>query len=214
MKIHELPQDTQQLLTQLMDLLVHALDAVRNEVPHLTALSKSWMPYGVASGILFGGDVAFPALPALELDQSDEIEKLHKKLLSSGDGILYGVILSAARDSVGAAWAVTPKLVSRAEYSALLDKRQPIDRRVRELLDEHAGDQKLIFIAYGQPKAGQPPRLRKSATGQLITLDADPRLEALFNEARELYRAAGLEPIILNWTRAEDHSLNVEDFYT
>jgi hypothetical protein len=172
------------------------------------------MPYGVASGILSGGDVAFPGPPALELEQSDEIEKLHKKLLSSGDGILHGVILSAARDRVGSPWAVTPKLVSRAENAALLEKRQPIDQRVRELLDEHAGNQKLIFIAYGQPRPGQPPRLRKSATGQLITLDADPRLEALFDQARELYRAAGLEPIILDWTRAEDHSLNVEDYYT
>jgi hypothetical protein len=214
MKTQELPQDTRQILTDLMGLLVRSLDAIGNDVPHLTALSKSWMPHGVASGILFGGDVVSPARPPFDLDQSYEIGKLHKKLLSSGDGILYGVILSAARDSVGAAWAVTPKLVSRAEYSALLDKRRPIDQRIRELLDEHAGDQKLIFIAYGQPKAGQPPRLRKSATGQLITLDADPRLEALFNEARELYRAAGLEPIILNWTRAEDHSLNVEDFHT
>jgi hypothetical protein len=214
MKTQELPLDTQLALDELIELLARALDAAANDVPHLTAISKSSMPHGAGSGILVGGSVSSPAPPLFNLDRRNEIKKLHSNLLSSGEGILHGVILSAARDNVGSPWAITPKLVSRAEYSALLDKRQPIDRRIRELLDEHAGDQKLVFIAYGQPKAGQPARLRKSATGQLITLDADPRLEALFNEARELYRAAGLEPIILNWTRADDHQLNVEDSYT
>jgi hypothetical protein len=214
METQELPQDTRLVLDELVELLTRALDAAANDVPHLTALSKSSMPYGVASGILFGGDVAFPTLPNFDLDEGDEIEKLHKTLLTSGQGILYGVILSAARQAVGGPWVVTPKLVSRAEYAALLDRRTPIDQRIGELLTEHAGDERLIFIAYGQPKAGQPPRLRKSATGQLVTLDRDPRLDTLFDHACALYRAAGLEPVILNWTRADDHRLNVEDYYT
>jgi hypothetical protein len=214
MEIQELPQDTRLVLDELMELLTRALDAAANDVPHLTALSKSSMPYGVASGILFGGDVSSPIRPNFDLDEDREIAKLHKRLLTSGQGILYGVILSAARQAVGSPWVATPKLVSRAEYAALLDRRTPIDQRVGELLAGHAGDERLIFIAYGQPTAGQPPRLRKSATGQLVTLDPDSRLDALFDQACSLYRAAGLEPVILNWTRADDHTLNVQDHYT
>jgi hypothetical protein len=211
MQTQELPQDTRLVLDELMQLLARALDAAANGVPHLTAISKSSMPHGVASGILVGGGVSSPGLPPFNLDEG-EIRKLHMKLLCSGQGHLYGVILSAARDTIGSPWAITPKLVSRAEYEALLAKRRLIDQRIGELLAECAGDEELRFIAYGQPEAGKPPLLRKSAMGQRILLDADPRLEVLFAEAQALYRAAGLDPIILNWGLHEG-DLEVKDYF-
>jgi len=208
MKIDELPPDTKENLETLVRVLTAEL-AKNTDSPHLKAVNQSSMPGG---GVLAGSNVSAPDNPQFDVDDG-ELSTLHRRLLESGGEVLYGVILHADRPDTEAAWVITPKLVSRAEYAALVAKRSPIDEKVAEILAEHAGKEPLEYIRYGRSDRGEPSVLaKKPKTTKRVVLPNDPRLDELMRRAEKVYRDAGLEPLIIIWSR-RGKSTDVRDYF-
>jgi len=198
MKPEQLSAETQKKLDELLTAVEKVL--ATKPSPHLHAVSESSMPDGATpNDVLKGGSIKAPSKPPFDYDEPS-VGNLHRAVLQSGDGVLFGLIIHAERPSPEGKWTLTTKLVSRQERRQLESSRKAIDDEVeRELrrLTEKAGWQRVSF---GRDMPKKQPRLVRDSGSGLERLDPDPRLLALLGRAEVLYRQAGFDLIVADWT--------------
>jgi hypothetical protein len=197
MKIEQLPRESRSKLEELLRSLEQSLND--SPSPHTRAVSAGFMPNGwTASDVLDGGRIRAPSQPPFAYDKR-LISGLHRALLQSGDGVLFGVIVHAERPDTEARWRLQSKLMSRSERRALDEHRRSIDVEVERELRPLAREPDWEWISFGRNKANKAPELlMRTATG-LTNMEPSAKLLGLLKSAEDIYGSANLELLIADW---------------
>jgi hypothetical protein len=195
MKPEQLPPETKSKLDELLQGIEQALKS--NKSPHLHAVSGSWSED--VSVALNGGGLRAPAKPPFNFDKK-RLTTLHKSLLGSGGGVLFGVVVHGERPSLEGQWELKTKLISKADHQQLLEARKPVDTEVERELRRLTDKAKWEYVSYGFEVKGNPPELIRNAGGEVERLEARPELVSLLPRAQAVYREAGLDLVTALWT--------------
>jgi hypothetical protein len=198
MKIEQLPKESQSKIDELLRGIQQALKGSKSA--HTRATSASTMPNGwTPKDVLVGGDIRAPSKPQFNYD-TRTISDLHRTVLQSGDGLLFGIVVHAERPSAEGEWELKTKLVSRAEHQEVEAARKPIDAEVECELRRLTDRPKWERVSYGFRVLGKAPELIRSVGGTIERLEARPELTALLPRAQAVYKAARLDLLTALWT--------------
>jgi hypothetical protein len=144
-----------------------------------------------------GGSIQAPRKPPLDYDKS-KLLKLHKAALDAEDRLLHAVIVLAERSGEGQPWRARAKLVTRTEYEQLRNARAPVETEIKGALSAISKDAKRV--SFGRDTRDGNLRLVREDDSGRADLTPPPWLAQLFARTEEIYRKAGLEPVIAHWT--------------
>ena len=198
MNLEQLPADSRAKLDSLLTAIEQALNAV--ESPHAHAVSDSSMPDGHGrNDVLQGGSIRAPSKPPFSYDR-EAISALHRALLQSGSGVLFGIVVLAERPDARAKWRLKSKLISRAEHDSFAKARQPIDVEIERELRELAPAKNWERISFGRDMPNKEPFITRKSSSGLERLAPTSKLLTLLSRTESLYRAADLDLVIAFWT--------------
>lgn len=202
MNLDELPPETKVKIDELKAAVEEALKSKPS--PHIKAVSESSMPDGPRpTDALVGGTIRAPAKPPFLYDKR-KIGELHRSVLQSGKGELFGVIFRAERANISADWVLQTKAISRKEHEEITQARQQIDKEVERVLRQVSTFPPLEWISFGRDQTQKEPIIHKKGPSGVEKQSANPQLLELLSQTEELYRAKNLELVIASWTVGEN----------
>jgi hypothetical protein len=151
-----------------------------------------------------------PERPALAYDDR-AVKRAHRRVYeAAGTGVVHGLVVRAKR-TAGKAWQFATVVLSVEEHTALEERRKPIDAAVEEELGRLAEVPGLQWIWFGRRGRNQPSELVIKHDGVELRPPTGV-LAAIMAKADDLYRAVGLEPIVLKWVLEDDEVDFMEHF--
>ena len=209
MKYDDLPPETRQPLDVLIEAVEQALNA--DDSPHTRAVAYGWIedpkdPHATLSG----GGIDAPGRPEFDYDERN-VRKLYRAALDSSDRLLHTIVIHAERATDQDPWKLGPvKLVSRKEHDAILAERAVIDDQVRAELEPLAKGAR--WAGFGRNNIGKPVRLVRGDAQGLTDLPITDRLLNLLQQTEAIYRKAGLDLLIIDWS-LEGSELDVREYF-